>query len=138
MKNVHIKAYDKQTYETYDDVNETEFEGQLAFKNDSIYITYKDLDMGVTTLIKIKDAAVSVKRQGSLKGNLEFNPQNPYKTIYYTPYGEMEIEIITKKCNVCHLEQSVKIDIEYKLMMQGKLISDNIYRINANIHTIHP
>ncbi|MDF2613487.1 MAG: hypothetical protein K0S71_1273 [Clostridia bacterium] len=132
MKDVHIKVYDKQTYETHDDTNETEFEGQLAFKNDSVYITYKDEEMGVRTIIKTKDNVISVIRQGGLKANLEFDTQNPHKTIYYTPYGEMEIEIITKKCEVYILEKGVKICIDYKILMQGKTISDNIYMIIAN------
>lgn len=132
MKNVHIKVYDKQTYETHDDTNETEFEGQLAFKNDSVYITYKDHDMGVTTIIKTKNGVVYVKRMGTLKGNLEFDRQKPFQTIYYTPYGEMEIQIITKKCEVYILEKGIKIYIDYKIIMQGKPISDNIYMIVAN------
>lgn len=132
MKDVHIKVYDKQTYETHDDVNETEFEGQLTFRNNSVYITYKDPEMGVTTMIKTKDGIVSVKRLGALKANLEFNTQNPHKTIYYTPYGEMEIEIITKKCDIYILEKGMKIVIDYKILMQGKALSDNIYMIIAN------
>ncbi|WP_069999325.1 DUF1934 domain-containing protein [Cellulosilyticum sp. I15G10I2] len=132
MKDINIKVYDKQTYETHDDTKETEFQGQLAFRNESVYITYKDDEMSVSTIIKTKNGIVSVKRQGALKGNLEFDTEKPHTTIYYTPYGEMEIQIITKKCEVYILEKGIKIYIEYKILMQGKLISDNIYMIVAN------
>ena len=132
MKDVDIKVYDKQIYENSDDVNETEFKGQLAFKNESVYITYKDENMGVTTLIKTKNSIVSVKRSGALKGQLEFNTQRPHTTIYYTPYGEMEIKVITHKCEVYVLEKGIKIYIEYQILMQEKLVSDNIYMIVAN------
>lgn len=132
MKDVNIKVYDKQTYESHDDTKETEFKGQLIFKNKSVYITYKDTEMGVTTIIKTKDGIVSVKRMGNLKGNLKFDTGSPHTTIYYTPYGEMEIQIITQKCEVYILERGIKIYIAYKILMQGKLISDNIYMIVAN------
>lgn len=132
MKDVHIKVYDKQIYETHDDASETEFEGQLTFKNDSIFVTYKDDKMNVTTMIKVKDNVVSVKRLGSLSGKLVFDTQQIHSTIYYTQFGEMEIQIITKKCEVYILEKGVKIHIEYKIIMQGKPISDNIYLIVAN------
>lgn len=132
MKDVHIKVYDKQTYETHDETNETEFDGQLVFKNESVYITYKDNEMGVTTIIKTKDGVVSVKRIGALKGDLEFNTQTPHNSVYYTPYGEMEIQIITKKCEVYILEKGIKIYIDYKILMQEETISDNIYMIIAN------
>ncbi|MDF2596702.1 MAG: hypothetical protein K0R69_3043 [Clostridia bacterium] len=132
MKNVKIKVYDKQIYETHDDTNETEFDGQLSFRNESVYITYKDQEMGVTTIIKTKGGIVWVKRVGNLKGDMTFDTQNPDRTIYYTPYGEMEIQIITKKCDVYILEKGIKIMIDYKILMQDKVISDNIYMIVVN------
>lgn len=132
MNDVKIQVYDKQIYEEHEDINEMQFEGQTTFKNNSIYVTYKDPEMGVTTIIKIKNGVVFVKRLGALKGDLEFNKQQPHKTIYYTPYGEMEIEIITKECDLFFLEKGIKIYIDYKIIMQGKKISDNIYMIVAN------
>lgn len=132
MRDVKIKICDKQIYETHEDENETDFVGQLSFKNESIYITYKDEEMGVTTIVKIKDHVIYVKRLGNLKGNLEFNTEKSHRTLYATPYGEMEIEFKTKKVDVYILEKAVKICIDYTIMMQGKKISDNIYMLMAN------
>jgi uncharacterized beta-barrel protein YwiB (DUF1934 family) len=132
MKNVTIKVYDQQIYETHDDANEAEFDGQMSFRNESVYITYKDEEMGVTTIIKTKGGIVWVKRMGNLKGSMTFDTQNSDKTIYYTPYGEMEIQIVTKKCEVYILEKGIKIMIDYKILMQDKTISDNIYMIVVN------
>ena len=132
MRDVQIKVCDKQIYESHSDSNEMNFKGQLAFKNNNLYITYKDEQSGVTTIIKAKDNKVSVKRLGAVKGDLNFNVEQPHHTIYHTPHGELEMEIITGKCDVYILEKGVKICIEYKILMQGEKISDNIYMIMAN------
>lgn len=129
MKDITVKVYDEQKYDTHRDSNETAFKGKLAFKNDSIYITYKDEEMGVATTIKTKNGIVWVKRTGNLNANLEFNANKPQTTIYSTPYGEMEIHIITKKCEVYILEQGVEIQINYQILMQNEHISDNIYMV---------
>ena len=132
MKEAQITVYDKQIYPDHSDEAENKFLGNFTFKNESIYITYKDQEQNVTTIIKAKNSVVSIKRLGAMQGNLEFDSNKPNKTIYSTPYGEMEIEIITKKCDIYFLEKGVKLYIEYKIMMQGEKVSDNIYLIVAN------
>ncbi len=132
MKEVQISVYDKQIYEDHSDEAENKFTGTLAFKNDNIYIAYKDIEQDVTTVVKVKNNVVYIKRLGSVKGSLEFNLNQSNKTLYVTPYGEMEMEIMTKRCDIYILEKGVKIYIEYKIIMQDAKISDNIYMIVTN------
>lgn len=132
MKEAQISVYDKQIYEEHSDEAENKFFGSFAFKNESLYITYKDEEQNISTIIKAKNNIVSIKRLGAMRGNLEFDVNKPNKTIYSTPYGDMEIEIITKKCDIYVLNKGVKIYIEYKIVMHGKKVSDNIYLIVVN------
>ncbi len=132
MKDVQVTVYDKQIYESHSDEGENSYTGNLAFKNDNIYITYKEEEQKITTMIKVKDGVVNIKRLGAIKGDLEFNTNKPNKSLYSTPYGEMEIEIITNKCDVYLLEKGVKIYIEYKIMMEDSQISENVYLIVTN------
>ncbi len=132
MQDVKIKVYDKQIYETHHDANETPFDGQITFKGKSTYVSYKDPKTGIATFIKVHEGVVSVKRMGPFQGNLEFNQDKPHRTIYFTPYGEMEIQITTKSCDIETYPKGIKISIAYEIMMQGKKISDNIYIIEAN------
>lgn len=131
MKDIQLTVYDKQVYDTHSDANEQTYKGQLVYKDEGIYITYKDAE-GVTTLIKAKDNKVSVKRYGAVKADLIFNVNNIHKTLYHTPYGEMEMEIVTKTCDIYILKKGIKINIEYAIHMQGQKISDNIYLMMAN------
>ncbi len=132
MKEVQVTVYDKQIYESHSDEGENKYIGNLAFKNDNIYITYKEEEQKITNMIKVKDGVVNIKRLGAIKGDLEFNINKPNKSLYSTPYGEMEIEIITNQCDVYLLEKGVKIYIEYKIMMQGSQISENVYMVVTN------
>ena len=132
MKDVEVTVYDKQVYESHSDENENKYIGNLAFKNDNIYITYKEEEQNITTMIKVRNGIVNIKRLGAIKGNLEFDTNKPNKSLYSTPYGEMEIEIITDKCEVYLLEKGVKIYIEYKIMMDGSKVSENVYLIVTN------
>ncbi|MBQ8997988.1 MAG: DUF1934 domain-containing protein [Clostridium sp.] len=132
MKQVEVKVYDKQTYDTHFDANEVSYKGQLAFKNEGIFITYKEPKNNNTTMIKARDNKISVKRYGEMKADLFFDKDMPHKTIYYTPYGPMEIEIKTHTCETYILEKGIKIYIEYSIWMQDKKISDNTYMLVAN------
>ena len=132
MKDVEITVYDKQIYEDHSDEAENNFKGSIAYKNDSVYITYKDEREGVTTIIKVKGKEVQVKRLGTVRAQLEFDTTKPYQTLYSTPYGEMLMEIVTNKVDIYFLERGIKVYIEYKIMMQNEKVSDNIYLIVAN------
>lgn len=132
MKQVEIKVYDKQIYDTHSDSNEVAYKGQLTFKNEGIFITYKEPETNNTTMIKVRDNKISVKRYGEMKADLYFDKELPHRTIYYTPYGPMEIEIKTSKCDTYILEKGIKLYIEYAIWMQDKKVSDNIYMLVAN------
>ena len=132
MKEVQIRVYDKQTYPTHSDEAENTFKGQLATKGEDIFITYKDQTTGVSTVVKASKAGVSVNRIGAMNGKLKFEVGQSYKTLYGTPYGQMAIEIQTSKNEVYLLEKGIKIYIEYKILIDGEKVSDNIFMIVAN------
>ncbi len=132
MKQVEVKVYDKQIYDTHFDSNEVSYKGELTFKNEGIFITYKEKENNTTTMIKAKDNKIAVKRYGSMKAELFFDKGMPHKTVYHTPYGEMEMQIKTHKCDTYILEKGIKIYIEYSIWMQDKKVSDNVYMLVAN------
>lgn len=132
MKEVNIRVFDKQIYPTHSDEAENIFNGNFAIKNEDIFITYKDKTTGVNTIIKVSKGCISVTRVGALNGKLKFTIDEPFKTIYGTPYGDMSIEIHTNKSDIYLLEKGIKIYIEYKVLIEGEKASDNIFMIVAN------
>lgn len=132
MKEVRVKVFDKQTYPTHSDQAEHVFDGNLAIKDEDIFITYKDKEVGVNTIVKASPKDIIVTRMGTMNGKLKFDCNEPFKTLYGTPYGEMPIEIHTSKKEVYLLEKGIKIYIEYKILIQGEKASDNVFMIVAN------
>ena len=96
-------------------------------------ITFKqmipDYNVEINNIVKLKDGKVYVKRSGGLSSNLEFDINKPYVTDYETPYGLLDIKIITKSIESFILQDHVNLKITYEMIMQGKKISDNIYII---------
>lgn len=132
MRDVEVKVYDKQVYPTHFDEANNKFKGNIASKNGSIYITYKDTVTGVTTIIKTVDKGVVVKRIGAMNGQLVFERGKIHTTQYATPYGMMPLEIKTNKCDIYLLEKGVKIYIEYMIFMDNQKVSDNTFMVITN------
>ena len=132
MRDVDVKVYDKQVYPTHFDEANNSYKGNVALKNDKIYITYKDESSGVTTIIKTANKGVVVKRIGALGGELHFEKGKIYTTQYATPYGMLPLEIKTNKCDIYVLEKGIKIYIEYMIFMENNKVSDNTFMIITN------
>ncbi len=130
-----------------DDVEEEvmEFmtEGQLYEKNGSVYLLYKETELsgmeGCTTSLKITDDTVRMKRFGrSMPINtvMEFRKGKRYEGYYDTPYGAIEMEVLTN-----HIENNIKcgmaegdsatLHIDYAVSLRG--LSESHSRLNIQI-----
>lgn len=131
MQTMKLKMQTAQTYETHEDQMEEIIEAVVAVKGESTYITFKQEDTNfnttITTLIKIKKGFVTVKRQGGIKNQMEFNVMSPYETLYATPMGEMSIRIETHEIESRVTEEQVHLKIRYSIFMQGNKTSENLY-----------
>lgn len=133
MQTLKLKMQTAQAYETHEDQMEEIIEAVVAVKGESTYITFKQEDTNfntiITTLIKIKKGVVTVKRQGGIKNQMEFNVIKPYETLYATPMGEMSIRIETHEIENRVTEEAVHLKIRYSIFMQGNKTSENLYFI---------
>lgn len=132
MQDVRVRVFDKQIYSTHSDESENSFSGKMTVKDNDIYILYKDESSQTSTTVKVSSQGISIKRVGTMNGNLQFYKEKISKCQYGTPYGNMIIEIDTSNYEVYLLEKGVKIHIEYAIIMDGEKISDNVYMIMAN------
>lgn len=103
-------------------------EGQAHMKGDTLYLLYDESaltggDM-LKTIIKIKDETMSLKRRG--KGSevyeMFFEKGLRYKTNYHTPYGNIDLEILTRDVvNEINKETlKGKFQIDYEVAFSGK------------------
>lgn len=133
METIKLKMQTAQKYETHEDTMEEIIDATVATRGESAYITFKQQDTNfnttITTLIKIKKGIVTVRRQGGIQSQMEFNILKPHETPYSTPMGDMTIKIETHEIE-SHIEgDKVRLKIRYTIYMQGKKTSENLYFI---------
>lgn len=122
-----------QKYDTHKDKQHSIVEATIGERNGSTYLLFKEVDAGTNTvidnMIKIKAGEVTVKRTGGIKSELVFNIAKDYKTLYNTPYGEFELDVVTKEIYTKFEEEEVSLKIRYDMHISGQRTSKNIYEI---------
>ncbi len=103
MRDITLKITGKQVYEDREE-DQMEFvtEGQLYQKNDAIYVIYDESEMsgmaGCKTTLRLVGDTLRMKRIGGAGGGTEmyFEQNKRFTSTYSTPYGPMDMEILTR------------------------------------------
>ena len=102
-------------------------DGRLYEKNGYCYLIYDESEIsgleGLRTTLKFDDKSLKMKRIGADGPGTElyFEEGKRFSSVYETPMGPMEIEVLTRSVrNLMDKESSKgKIDIEYDVSMGG-------------------
>lgn len=93
-------------------------------KNDIHYILYKETQItgmeGTTTVVKAAQNAVNIIRFGTVCSNLIFEKGKEHTCTYETPYGLLELIIMTTTIKVNLDEHGGELYIEYEVEMEGQ------------------
>ncbi|MBR6472922.1 MAG: DUF1934 domain-containing protein [Firmicutes bacterium] len=140
MKDITIKITGKQCFDdTEEDQMEFITDGRLYEKNGFCYLIYDESEIsgleGFRTTLKFDDKSLKMKRI-SAEGpgsELYFEEGKRFSSVYDTPMGPMEIEVLTKKVmNLMDKEASRgKIDIEYDVSLGGMAEGKNKLTIDV-------
>jgi uncharacterized beta-barrel protein YwiB (DUF1934 family) len=103
-------------------------DGKLYNKNDATYLIYDESELsgvpGCKTSLKFKDDMVHMRRLGDKerKGmSMEFEQGKRYKSLYETPYGSIDMEILTNKVdNQLKPDGTGKVFIDYIVSLGGQ------------------
>ena len=129
MKDITLKIVGKQIYKDVEE-EQIEFvtEGKLYEKGDSLYLIYEESEFsgmpGCKTSLKVTGDSLRMKRLGTYdsSGNtaIQFEKGKRYRGLYDTPYGAVEIEVLTNyfKKNL-DSEGKGTIDIDYNISLKG-------------------
>ncbi|MBO4990995.1 MAG: DUF1934 domain-containing protein [Firmicutes bacterium] len=141
MKDIMLKIVGKQVMkdgkgDSEEQVMEFMTEGQLYERNGSTYLMYKETELsgmeGCTTSLKISGDTVRMKRFGQMlpiDTVMEFKKGKRYEGYYETPYGAVEMEILTN--NVDNRLDEGELDIDYAISLKG--LTEARSRLNITI-----
>ncbi|MEN6414835.1 MAG: DUF1934 domain-containing protein [Veillonellales bacterium] len=110
--------------------------GHYYRKNGIDYIIYQDRELAeaaldVTTMLKVYPDHVVLVRMGGLEQKQEFRLGEKSHSTYATPFGTMQLAVLTKGMDVTFGVASAAIDICYELEVNGQWQSENTLSINV-------
>lgn len=112
--------------------------GEFYTKDDSMYIVYQETELsgmeGTTTMLKISDDLLVMKRYGSNTSKMVFEKGKRFKTRYRTSQGDLSMEILTNYVDISMNEDNSKIDIDlvYDINIAGIFEGKNKMNISIS------
>ena len=101
--------------------------GNIYIKNKETYIIYKEENEGskCTTMIKIYENKITVKKMGSITSLMVFEEGKKTPCKYITPQGVFHIEIDTEELSIVGEDEnisniSIKYDIDIMNIFNGR------------------
>ncbi|MBR5229408.1 MAG: DUF1934 domain-containing protein [Firmicutes bacterium] len=140
MRDITLKIVGKQCFEdTEEDQMEFITDGKIYLKNGSIYMMYDESEVsgmtGCKTTLKITDSSVKMRRTGSPEFGTElyFEEGQRFSSVYNTPFGPMELEVVTRMIDdkMDRENLSGSIDIRYDISLQG--MSEGSNRLTIDV-----
>lgn len=111
--------------------------GSFYLKEDSYYAVYEETEIsgmqGTTTTLKIKPEELILLREGTTNANMHFAHGANNLSMYDTPYGTLEMEVITKKINVDVNEKGGNIAVKYDMNISGQKVPATSLDINIKV-----
>ena len=134
MREIMMKIIGTQvTADLEEDQMEFVTEGKLYEKGEALYLIYDESEIsgmpGCRTRLKLKDGNIKMKRVGKNVGidtEIEFEKGKRYTGYYDTPYGTIEMEVLTN-----HIENNLRsdgtgsLDIDYHISLKDLLEGRN-------------
>lgn len=93
-------------------------EGKFIKKGESTYLEYIDDDK-IKNHFKIEDKKITVTKYTEPVTNLIFEEKVPYSTKYNTPYGALELTILTNKLEIQKSGLDYDIKINFMMVIAG-------------------
>ena len=128
MKDVTLKIVGTHIYDNVEE-NQLELitEGKLYEHGDDIYLTYDESEFsgmeGCKTRLTLAGDVVSMTRQGSAVGidtEIRFEKGKRYNGFYDTPYGTVEMEVLTNELiNTVDAKRGGIVNIDYNISLKG-------------------
>lgn len=123
-----ITVINRQTIDGESDTVNEIAKGTYREKNGKYFIAYKN--EGITSMIKVADGIISVKRIGDINSNMIFILNENTEFDYNTKYGAVTMKIFTEKILSSLSDDGGKIKLRYLLKTGGdNIINDMTIKV---------
>ena len=140
MKEVMVRIKSMQvSREAGSDEMEFVTVAKLYKRNGALYLLYEESEFsgmpGCRTRLRLRDDEVQMKRFGEGAGignELRFKKGSRYTGLYETPFGPIEMEVLTNDvASTISEEGTGQVDIDYEVSLKGLLEGRN--RMNITL-----
>lgn len=133
MKEVMVKITTNQVNEQgEEDIMEFVTEAKLYKRGEAVYLIYEETELsgipGCRTRLKCKPDEVQMKRYGEGAGignEIRFERGRRYSGLYDTPFGAIELEVLTNRLENNLTEVGGNLDIDYSISLKGLMEGHN-------------
>lgn len=134
-KDVLIRISGVQMSEDDTDNIEVITAGNYFLKNGKHYILYDEVIEGfegvVKNTIKISSEVMDIRKNGVSSIHMTFEPEKKSLTSYVTPMGELIVGISTRQISIREEEDSLNVNVDYKLDINYEHVSDCKIRLDV-------
>lgn len=108
--------------------------GELTFKNPQeaslAYVeAQEDEETGLITesniLLSVRDGKITMERTGDCSNTMVFSRGQRFEGTYRTPYGELDMAVLTKESSVRLGREDGALHLKYQIHLQGNYASSN-------------
>jgi uncharacterized beta-barrel protein YwiB (DUF1934 family) len=107
-----------------EDAIEVQTPGSYYKEEHRYFAEYKETEIsgmeGTTTTLEIEPGKLSLIREGTTTTRMEFQRNGKYTTLYNTPYGALELVILTKELKVEVDDKGADIFVNYDMSVSGQ------------------
>lgn len=134
--NVIISILGMQNYEGQDsDSMELVTEGKLANVDGALQLSYEESELtgmkGTTTIFHVAPETVTLVRVGPVSSEMVFEQGKRHMSLYKTPFGSMEIGVVTHRLYSTLTPAGGKLEIDYDIEINHLLAGASQFRINV-------
>lgn len=112
---------------------ESFYKGKKQEKNGSLFVNFLEYDTvkdSVST-IKISEDYVLILKSGEVRAKMKFKEGETFSSRYSTPYGDFDMSIYTYKIAKKVSDTDVKLNLDYKINIDGLLSANNRIEIRV-------
>jgi len=135
-KEIILFVRGEQTYDSVSpEVTELATEGLMTIEGEEVTLTYQESEItgmeGTTTRFIVRGDTVVLERTGMIVSRMEFKQGERSSSFYETPWGTMEVDIVTTKLAPRFTERGGVMEIAFTIAVNHQVTGENRFKVRV-------